>query len=102
MNDNELWFSIIMMFGVLWFIKMIITGVTTSIKAVHDNRQHWGKGPNGVPPMFQKMADRAMADRDEVIEDLQDRVEVLEKIVTDQHNQSKARELAEEIDKLNN
>lgn len=101
MNNNELWFSVIMMIGVLIFLKMIFTGVTTAIKAVYENRQHWGKNPNSVPPMFQKMADRAMADRDEVIEDLQDRVEVLEKIVTDQHNQSKARELAEEIDKLN-
>ena len=51
--------------------------------------------------MFQKMTDKAMAERDEQIASLQERVQVLEQIVTNQHNQSKARTLADEIDKLN-
>jgi polyhydroxyalkanoate synthesis regulator phasin len=101
MNSNELWFSIFMMIGVIVFAKMIISSVMHALKFHHENRQYWGKTPNGIPPMFQKMTDKAMADRDEVIESLQERVEVLEKIVTDQHNQSKARNLADEIDRLN-
>lgn len=100
MNDNEFWFSVIMLVGVIFLIRMITTAVMAGIRAAHDSRQYWGKNQHGVPPMFQKMADKAMADRDQEITTLKERVEVLEKIVTDQHNQSKARELADEIDKL--
>lgn len=101
MSDNEFWFAIFMITGVIVFVKMITSSVMQAIRYHHENRQYWGKTPNGIPPMFQKMTDKAMAERDEVIESLQERVEVLERIVTDQHNQSKARNLADEIDKLN-
>ena len=100
MNDNELFFSLFLIAGILIFLKMISSVITTSIRSFHDSRQYWGKNQHGVPPMFQKMTDKAMAERDEEIADLRERIEVLEKIVTDQHNQSKARALADEIDKL--
>ena len=102
MNDNELFFSIFLICAVLLFLKMVTSAVTTSIRSYHEGRQYWGKNQNGIPPMFQKMTDRAMADRDADIETLKERVEVLERIVTDQHNQSKARALADEIDRLKN
>jgi len=101
MNDNEFWFTVILLIGIVVLIKSIISGVTVAIKAHQENRLHWGKTPDDVPPMFQKMTDKAMAERDEQIASLQERVQVLEQIVTDQHNQSKARTLADEIDKLN-
>lgn len=102
MNDNELWFSIALMIGLIFMVRMITGTVLSAVKSHRENRQFWGKTPDSIPPMFQKMTDKAMSDRDELIESLQDRIEVLEKIVTDQHNQSKARSLADEIDKLNN
>ena len=100
MSDNELWFSIIMIASALILVRIITTSVTASIRAHHDNRQYWGKNPRGVPPMFQKMTDKAMAERDDLIDSLRERVEVLEKIITDQHNQTKAKQIADEIDKL--
>lgn len=101
MNDNEFWFSIIFLAGVIFMLRSIAIGITSGMKAFHDGRQYWGKNQHGVPPMFQKLSDKAMADRDQDIAELKDRVEVLERIVTDQHNQAKARKLADEIDSLN-
>lgn len=101
MTNNDLIFSIVMFAGIFLLLRMIANICTASIKAYHENKQDWGRHPNGIPPMFQKMTDKAMAERDELIESLRERIEVLEQIVTDQHNQSKARELADEIDNLN-
>ena len=101
MNDNEFWFSIILLAGVIFLVKSVTAAVMAAIKSQQEGRLYWGKTPDSVPPMFQKMTNKAMAERDEQIASLQERVEVLEKIVTDQHNQSKARTLADEIDKLN-
>ena len=101
MNDNEFWFSVIMVIGSLMLVKIIITAVMAGIRAYHDNSQFWGRNPQGIPPMFQKMTDKAMADRDELIDSLRERIEVLEKIVTDQHRESKSRNLSDEIDRLN-
>lgn len=100
MNNNELIFSIVLLVGILIFLKMIASMVTESIKRYHEGKQHWGRNPNGVPPMFQKMSDKAMAERDAVIDSLQERIEVLEKIVTDQYKDTRTRKLSDEIDKL--
>jgi len=51
--------------------------------------------------LFQKLSDKAMAERDQDMTELKERIEVLERIVTDQHNQAKARKLADDIDNLN-
>lgn len=50
-----------------------------------------------VPPMFQKLLEKAMAERDAEIAQLRERIEVLEKIATDGH---KASSLADEIERL--
>lgn len=101
MNDNEFWFSVIMIVGVIIFVKMIINSVMFALRTHHENRQFWGRNPKHVPPMFRKMTDKAMEDRDALIESLRERIEVLEKIVTDQHRHSKSRDLSDEIDRLN-
>jgi len=60
-----------------------------------------GWNPNAenaqVPPMFHKMLDKAMAERDAELQVLRERIEVLEKIVTDGH---KSHSLADEIERL--
>jgi len=99
--DEDVWIVLIVMAGVLIFVRMITSTVQHSIRSYHENKQHWGRTPKGVPPMFQKMTDKAMEERDEVIQSLRERIEVLEKIVTDQHKQSRSSKLSEEIDKLN-
>lgn len=101
MNDNEFWFSTIFLVDVVFMLRSISMGITSGMKAFHDGRQYWGKNQHGVPPMFQKLSDKAMAERDQELAGLKERVEVLERIVTDQHNQAKARKLADEIDSLN-
>jgi hypothetical protein len=62
-------------------------------------RRGWDNNPENlhVPPMFNKMLEKAMAERDAEIQALRERIEVLEKIVTDAH---KSNALADEIEKL--
>lgn len=50
-----------------------------------------------LPPMFEKMLGKAMAERDEQADKLRKRIEVLEKIVTDNHKSST---LSDEIERL--
>lgn len=50
-----------------------------------------------VPPMFQKLLEKAMVERDGEIRALRERIEVLERIVTDNHKRTS---LADEIDRL--
>jgi hypothetical protein len=58
----------------------------------------WHKQRNvEVPPMFEKMMERAMEDRDAEVRALKERVAVLEKIITDNHSSNN---LAEEIERL--
>lgn len=59
----------------------------------------WKSDPENthVPPMFHKMLEKAMAERDSEIASLRERIQVLEKIVTDTHKSST---LAEEIEGL--
>lgn len=69
----------------------------TKIKSGVDSG--WCENPRNaqVPPMFDKMLEKAMQERDAEIRGLRERVEVLEKIVTDAHASVS---LASEIDKL--
>lgn len=59
----------------------------------------WHERPRNshVPPMFDKMLEKAMQERDAEIKSLRERIEVLEKIVTDNHASTN---LASEIEKL--
>ena len=58
----------------------------------------WHKQRNmQVPPMFQKMMEKAMEERDNEVQALKERVAVLEQIVTDNH---KSNSLADEIERL--
>lgn len=100
MNSNEFWFAVVMIIGVIILVRMITNAVMYGIKAQHEHRQFWGKHPKDIPPMFRKMTDKAMEDRDALIDSLRERIEVLEKIVTDQHKTSRSAALSDEIDKL--
>lgn len=59
----------------------------------------WGRHDENIatPPMFNKMMEKAMADRDAEMQNLKERIIVLEKIITDTH---KSHALSEEIEKL--
>lgn len=75
-------------FTILALARMIVNG----------RSQQWGKDGNAkVPPLFEKMFEKAASERDEKIRKLEDRVAVLEKIATDGHSASR---LADEIEKL--
>lgn len=52
-----------------------------------------------VPPMFEKLVNKAMEERDTEIGNVRERVEVLEKLLVDTH---KSRSLSEEIERLRN
>jgi len=74
----------------------------TWIRAQHGITRRGSRwGPNeknvAVPPMFDKMLSKAMAERDDEIERLRQRIEVLERIVVDTH---KSHSLSEEIERL--
>lgn len=61
---------------------------------------YWGNEKNlHIPPMFEKLMNKGMAERDEQIASLRERIEVLEKLLVDTH---KSRTLAEEIERLRN
>lgn len=62
-------------------------------------RHGWKSDPENthVPPMFHKLLEKAMAERDTEINNLRERIEVLEKIITDTH---KSTSLADEIERL--
>jgi hypothetical protein len=59
----------------------------------------WGGKNASVPPLFDKMMNKAMSERDQQIATLRERIEVLEKLLVDTH---KSRSLSEEIEKLRN
>lgn len=96
-------FSIVMLafggmlfcFAVMWLIcRTIVAG----IRARNANRAGWDKDGNvQVPPMFDRMLDKAMAERDDRIQSMEERIRVLEQIVTDGH---KRHSLADEIERL--
>lgn len=57
----------------------------------------WSGTQKSSPPMFKKLLEKAMAERDEELQKLKERIIVLEKIVTDSH---KRHSLSDEIDNL--
>lgn len=69
-------------------VLSIMEGFTGSKNA------QWGKDNQAVPPMFEKMFEKAASERDEKILRMEARIAVLEKIVTDNHGASS---LADEI-----
>jgi len=86
-----------------FFITVIVGIVAFTILSIvktiaNRGAAQWGKDANQpVPPLFEKMFAKAVSERDDKIRKLEDRVAVLEKIVTDNHGASK---LADEIEKL--
>jgi hypothetical protein len=77
---------------ICWMIIKVVR-----IQAGGETGWHHSPRNTNVPPMFEKMLEKAMEERDAEIRELRERVEVLEKIVTDNHASSS---LANEIDKL--
>jgi hypothetical protein len=81
-------------FAVAWFG---VTWIRAHYGVPHPLR--WGDKNTAVPPMFDKMLNKAMSERDEEIAALRERIEVLEKLMVDGH---KSRSLSEEIERLRN
>ena len=50
MNDNEFWFSVILLVGVVFLIRSITSAVMAAVKSHHEGRLYWGKTPDSVPP----------------------------------------------------
>jgi hypothetical protein len=61
-------------------------------------RRGFEHGPGGPPQHVAKQIEAALAERDATIADLEERVRVLERIVTD--GSSHSRRLSEEIERL--
>lgn len=80
-------------------VAIIAWAVITIVRIRHGAERGWHHSPRNthVPPMFEKMLQKAMEERDAEIASLRERIEVLEKIVTDAHASSS---LASEIDRL--
>lgn len=81
-------------------VAIVCWAFVTMIKVRHGVGRHgWRHDPSNIetPPMFRKMFEKEMSDRDSEIQQLRERVEVLEKIVTDGHKSSS---LADEIERL--
>jgi hypothetical protein len=86
------------MFFSLAVVWLICRTILDAIRSRHASRAGWDKDGNvATPPMFERMLDKAMRERDEHQRSLEERIEVLEKIVTDGH---KASSLADEIERL--
>lgn len=81
-------------------VVAIICWAFIKIAKIKNGEDHgWHHSPRNmkVPPLFEKMLEKAMEQRDAEIKALRERVEVLEKIVTDSHASVS---LASEIDRL--
>lgn len=84
---------------VLIVIAMIRKAIMDGIRMRASERgAAWDKDGNlAVPPMFERMFDKNMQTRDEKFRALEERIQVLEKIVTDSHKSSS---LSDEIERL--
>ena len=78
--------------------------VVSIVRAKHGiggpfHRSGWHSDPENmeIPPMFRKLLDKAMVERDEKISAQKERIQTLEKIVIDNHKSSS---LSDEIEKL--
>lgn len=91
--------AIIPVIGILGWVAVTWIRAHYGIPSHFDKKRGWASNPENmtVPPMFQKLLEKAMAERDAEIQSLRERVEVLEKIVTDGH---KSNALADEIERL--
>lgn len=81
-------------------VAIIAWAVVATMRARHGHPDaSWDPAARNqhTPPMFKKMFEKAMAERDEQIDKLRERIQVLEEIVTDTH---KSHRLSEEIEKL--
>ncbi|MDY6982356.1 MAG: hypothetical protein SV422_04660 [Pseudomonadota bacterium] len=86
--------------GIIIPVVAILAWAMIKIVRIRHGADHgWHYNPRNthVPPMFEKMLEKAMEDRDAEIAGLRERIEVLEKIVTDAHASTS---LASEIDRL--
>ena len=86
---------------VAFFIAWAVVAVARAKNGIGGpfSRSGWHSNAENmvIPPMFQKLLDKAMAERDEEISDLRERIQTLEKIVIDTHKSSR---LSDEIEKL--
>ncbi len=80
-------------------VVAIICWMIIKVVKIQHGVTGWHERPRNaqVPPMFDKLLEKAMQERDAEIRALRERIEVLEKIVTDSHGASK---LADEIERL--
>jgi hypothetical protein len=80
-------------------VVAIICWMIIKVAKIKNGVTGWHERPSNshVPPMFDKLLEKAMQERDAEIRSLRERVEVLEKIVTDNHASTS---LASEIEKL--
>lgn len=100
MNDNEFWVTIVLACMGFSFFGMVFHYTNEMIKNHHKNKLQWGNDPDNIPPMFEKMTDKVMEERDAELDDLKERVATLERLVTEHHHISESQKLANEIDNL--
>jgi len=90
-------------FTFAWAIVAIVAIISYTVLSmvrtvVQCKSAQWGKdGNQALPPLFEKMFAKAIAERDEKLHKMEARLRVLEEIVTDGYGSKK---LAAEIDKL--
>lgn len=91
-------YMIVVIVGMAFAFAILKLIVNTVLEIVRPKAASWDKNGNiQVPPMFDKMLAKAMAERDEQIRTMEERIQVLEQIVTDGHKRDT---LAEEIESL--
>jgi hypothetical protein len=90
------WGGMMFAAGIFWLICWTVVSL---IRGRQPGKIDWPRDARNlqVPPMFEKLVDKAMAERDATIGAMQERIEVLEKIVTETH---RSHSLSEEIEKL--
>lgn len=95
---NNIWIPVAVIAIVAMVIKTWIRA-HYGINGPFDRKRGWDPNAENahVPPMFNKMLEKAMAERDAELQKLRERVEVLERIATDGR---KSHDLADEIERL--
>jgi hypothetical protein len=78
-------------------IYALVWGLIAPFKQFRKDPWSTDNGTRDVPPMFQKLLDKAMADRDAEQATLKERIATLERIVVDSHSRL---DLSGKIDKL--
>ena len=81
-------------------VAIVCWAVVSIVRARHGIADpDWTGKQAANPPMFRKLLEKAMAERDSELQNLRERIIVLEKIVTDSHQRHS---LSDEIDRLRN